>query len=84
MKHNFELTEEEKVLEAAVKRDDLRLVTKEERAYLRQVAENTSAKNKTITIRLSERNLVRLKAAALREGVPYQTFVSALIQKHTG
>lgn len=45
-------------------------------------AKNTVTKNKMITIRLSERTLTRLKAAAMREGLPYQTLVSSLIQKH--
>ena len=48
-----------------------------------EIAQNTLAKNKVITVRVSERNLMRLKAAAAREGVPYQTLVSSLIQKHT-
>lgn len=48
-----------------------------------EIAKNTTAKNKAITIRVSERNLAHLKAAAAREGIPYQTFVSMLIQKNT-
>jgi predicted DNA binding CopG/RHH family protein len=48
-----------------------------------EIAKNTLAKNKTITVRLSERNLLRLKAKAAQEGIPYQTFVSSLIQKNT-
>ena len=82
MKHDFNLTEEEKAMQAAVNRDDITPITPEERARLQQIARNTTAKNKTITVRISERNLVRLKAAAAREGVPYQTLVSSLIHKH--
>ncbi len=70
-------------MQAAVNRADIRPVTATEQERLKQIARNTTAKNKVITVRLSERNLVRLKAAAAREGVPYQTFISALIQKHT-
>jgi len=62
--------------------DSAQPITPEERARLQQIARNTTAKNKTITVRISERNLVRLKAAAAREGVPYQTLVSSLIHKH--
>ena len=43
----------------------------------------TIAKNKIITIRLSEKNLINVKAAADREGLSYQTFISALIHKNT-
>jgi predicted DNA binding CopG/RHH family protein len=83
MKHIFNLTEEEKAWQAAVNRDDVRPVTPAERARLKQIAKNTTAKNKTITVRLSQRNLIRLKAKAAQEGIPYQTFVSSLIHKNT-
>lgn len=82
MKHVFKLTKEEKEMQAAVNRADIKPVTKKELARLKQIARNTTAKNKAITVRLSERNLIRLKAAAAREGIPYQTLVSSLIQKH--
>ena len=82
MKHVFNLTKEEKAMEAAVNRADIKPITKKESDRLKQIARNTTAKNKTITVRLSERNLVRLKAAAAQEGIPYQTLVSSLIQKH--
>lgn len=45
-------------------------------------AKNTIAKNKVITIRLSERDLIKIKATAAREGLPYQTFISSLLHKH--
>jgi len=57
------------------------LTPKKKKEYI-EAAKNTIAKNKMITIRLSERNLVKIKAAAAREGLPYQTFISALIHKH--
>jgi predicted DNA binding CopG/RHH family protein len=83
MKHVFNLTEEELAMQAAVNRSDLRPVTPEEQERLKQIARNTTAKNRAITVRVSERNLAHLKAAAAREGVPYQTFISMLIQKNT-
>lgn len=83
MKHVFDLTPEEKAMEAAVNRADVEPVSKKEIDRLQQIARNTTAKNKTITVRLSEKNLLRLKAKAAQEGVPYQTFVSSLIQKNT-
>ena len=83
MKHVFNLTEEELAMQAAVDRSSLRPVTVKEQEELKQIARNTTAKNKVITVRVSERNLAHLKAAAAREGVPYQTFLSMLIQKNT-
>lgn len=82
MKHIFKLTKEEKGMEKAVKRTEFRPISTAERAQLQKIAKNTTAKNKTITIRVSERNLMNLKAAASRKGVSYQTLVSSLIQKH--
>ncbi len=70
-------------MQAAVDRSSLRPVTVKEQEELKQIARNTTAKNKVITVRVSERNLAHLKAAAAREGVPYQTFISMLIQKNT-
>jgi predicted DNA binding CopG/RHH family protein len=81
--HNFNLTKEEQAMHDAVDWNSVRLITEEEQARLKKIAHNTTAKNKVITVRVSERNLIRLKAAAAREGVPYQTLISSLIQKYT-
>ncbi|MEN9920667.1 MAG: hypothetical protein RL538_560 [Candidatus Parcubacteria bacterium] len=78
----FNLTPEEQAMHDAVDWDSLRPITPEEQERLKQIARNTTAKNKVITIRVTERNLAHLKAAAAREGVPYQTLVSSLIQKY--
>jgi predicted DNA binding CopG/RHH family protein len=83
MKHIFKLTAEEKAMEEAADRSKAGLMTEAEQTRLQQIARNTLAKNKTITVRLSERNLLRLKAKAAQDGIPYQTFVSSLIQKNT-
>lgn len=77
----FDLTAEEKAMEAAVVRDG-KSASAAEKERFQEIARNTTAKNKTITIRLSQRTLHRLRAAADREGVPYQTLVSSLIHKH--
>ncbi len=82
MKHNFKLTKEEQAMEAAVVRDG-RPASVAEKAYYQQIAKNTTAKNKAITVRLSERTLMRLKAKSAQEGLPYQTFVASLIHKNT-
>jgi predicted DNA binding CopG/RHH family protein len=81
MKHVFKLTTEEKAMEKAVVRTGSRAAQAQKDRY-KKIAQNTTTKNKTITVRLSERNLVKLKAAAAREGLPYQTLVASLIHKH--
>lgn len=79
------LTPEEQSVHDAVVRGGYRSVSnlKGEKKRFAEIAKNTLAKNKSITVRVSERNLMRLKAAAAREGIPYQTFISSLIQKRT-
>jgi len=78
----FKLTREEQAMEASTSWDSVRLVTQSEKLEWAAIARNTLAKNKTITVRLSERTLLRLKAAAAREGLPYQTLVASLIHKN--
>ena len=79
----MKLTAEEQAMHNAIDWSSWRPITSEEQARIQQIARNTTLKNKVITVRVTERNLMRLKAAAAREGVPYQTFISSLIQKHT-
>jgi len=67
---------------AAVNWDAVRKVTPAEQKRLQQIARNTTAKNKVITVRLPERNLIKIKAAAAREGLPYQTYITSLLHKH--
>ncbi len=48
-----------------------------------QIAKNTLAKRKTVTVRLTERDLIKVKTKAAQEGLPYQTYIASLIHKHT-
>ena len=50
---------------------------------LQQIAKNTLNKTRNINIRLSERDLYRLKAKAVEEGIPYQTLASSILHKST-
>lgn len=79
------LDAEEQEIEAAIERGDYSPIEnfEEEKKRYEEIARYSQEKNKMITVRLSQKNLIRLKAAAAREGIPYQTFVSSLIQKHT-
>lgn len=47
----------------------------------RAAAEATFKKNQRLNIRISSRDLRNLKARALEEGVPYQTFAASLLHK---
>lgn len=48
-----------------------------------EIAKNTTAKNKTISIRISAVDLMKLKAKAFQEGMPYQTLISSSIHRLT-
>ncbi|HMO78897.1 MAG TPA: antitoxin [Candidatus Paceibacterota bacterium] len=47
------------------------------------IAKNTFKKNKSITIRLAERDILKVKSKAAEEGIPYQTLITSIIHKHT-
>ena len=49
----------------------------------KSIAEATFKKDVRINIRLSSRDLRSLQARALRDGIPYQTFVSSVLHKFT-
>ena len=48
---------------------------------LAEYARNTLRKDKRLNIRISERDLIELQRKAVKEGLPYQTYVSSIIHK---
>jgi len=48
---------------------------------LADYARNTLRKDKRLNIRISERDLIELQRKAVKEGLPYQTYVSSIIHK---
>ena len=48
---------------------------------LMQYARNTLKKDKRMNIRISERDLVELQRKAVKEGLPYQTYVASILHK---
>ncbi len=48
----------------------------------KEYAEASMKKNKRMNIRISERDLRKLKIKALEEGIPYQTLVSMILHKY--
>lgn len=55
----------------------------QEKLRLRAYAKATLDKTKNINIRISESDLLKIKALALRKGLPYQTLISSLIHQHS-
>lgn len=74
--------EEEEILKAFEEGTVVRVKDfAKQKKLLEQAARNTLNKTKNINIRLSERDLYKLKAKATREGIPYQTLVSSVLHK---
>lgn len=85
MKKDILLTKEEKgILKSAESGEFVSAVSKKSRiARYSKIAKATLAKNKTISIRISEVDLMKLKAKAAQEGVPYQTLISSSLHRLT-
>lgn len=49
---------------------------------LQQYARNTLQKDKRINIRMSSKDLDRVRVIATQEGIPYQTLISSIIHKY--
>lgn len=80
----FELTKEEKRILADFEKDkfvSLKDVGSKKRLYQKYAA-NTLAKSKNINIRLSERVVAKLRAKAVKQGIPYQTLASSILYRY--
>lgn len=81
----YELDDEEKQLLAEIERGEWKSVKNfaKRKKELMQIARNTLNKTKNINIRLSERDLYKLKAKAVKQGIPYQTLASSILHQST-
>ncbi|CAN5672281.1 CopG family antitoxin [soil metagenome] len=80
---DYDLDKEEQELLDAFEAGELVSVSnlKAEKMRLQKTAKNTLNKTRNINIRLSERDLYKLKAKAIEEGIPYQTLASSILHK---
>lgn len=80
----FELTKEEEEILKAVEAGEFKRVKNFEQAKKDAIeaARNTVKKNRNINLRVSERDLLKLKSKAIEEGIPYQTLVSSVLHKY--
>jgi predicted DNA binding CopG/RHH family protein len=78
------LDEEEKTLIESYDKDEWQSVKgfNEEKKKYRRYARNTLLKNKRINIRISEKDLINLKAKSIEEGIPYQSLISSVLHKY--
>ncbi len=81
----YELTkEEQKLLDEIEKGEWVEIADFEkEKKRFQEIARNTLNKTRNINIRLSERDLSKLKRKAAEEGLPYQTLASSILHKFT-
>jgi len=54
---------------------------KEEKEDLEKAAHSTFKKDKRINIRISSRDMEKIKKIAAKEGIPYQSLISSTIHK---
>jgi len=57
-------------------------LTKKEKKQYEEYARYSLGKRKRINIRMSERDLKKIQAKAIEEGIPYQSLISMLIHKY--
>jgi len=78
------LDEEEKELMESVERGEWKRTDnfEDEKKKAESAAKSTFAETEGMNIRISKRDIDRLKIRALEEGIPYQTLVSGIIHKY--
>ena len=57
-------------------------LTKKQKKQYEEYARYSLGKRKRINIRMSERDLKKIQAKAIEEGIPYQSLISMLIHKY--
>jgi predicted DNA binding CopG/RHH family protein len=57
-------------------------LTKREKSQYEEYARNSLTKQRRINIRMTERDLKKIQAKAIEEGLPYQSLISMLIHKY--
>lgn len=80
----FDLSKEEQNLLASFEAGEWKSVSdlaKAKRVYA-SYAKKTLDKTKNINLRLSEKTVLKLKAKAVAEGIPYQTLASSVLHKY--
>ncbi|TVP97526.1 MAG: antitoxin [Balneolaceae bacterium] len=80
----MKLDEYEKGIEEALEAGEFKSVKnlEQEIAAAREMAENHTRKDQRMNIRISQRDLERIKSKAMEEGVPYQTLVTSVLHKY--
>ena len=79
------IDDEEKELIKALEADDAQFkshLTAKRKAELQDIAHATmNDEREKITLRISRKDLIRIKSRALQEGMPYQTLINSILHK---
>ena len=85
-KQNKFFDKKESELSNYIEKNDLPVLKNQKKQkmidMLAGAAKNSLAKKKTISLRLPERDLRKLKAKAAQEGMPYQTLITSILHKN--
>lgn len=81
--YKLKLDPEEQAIEDALEKGEYRSIDnlEKEKIKLSKAAKYTLSKNKNINLRLPEKTIIKLKAIAARDGLPYQTLASSVLHK---
>ncbi len=81
----YELTKEEERLIEDYEEGELRSIPDQlqETTRYRSYAKSSLNRERNINIRLSERDLQKIKAKAAEKGLPYQTLVSSILHQYS-
>lgn len=83
MKKTTYLDKDEKELAKSLENEEwVSDLTKKEKRQYEEYARYSLNKQKRINIRMSERDLKKIRAKAIEEGIPYQSLISMLIHKY--
>lgn len=75
--------DEERELAESLEKDEwISDMTPDEKKKYTEYASYSLNKQKRINIRMTERDLKRIKAKSVEEGLPYQSLISMLIHKY--
>jgi len=79
----FELDKKEKDILEDFEKGDLKKSSVKNSPRYKEYARETLNKSKTINIRISSKDLLKLKAKAIEKGIPYQTLVSSILHRYS-
>ena len=83
MKKQAYLNKEEMELAKSLENEEwISDLTKKEKKQYEEYARYSLSKRKRINIRMSERDLKKIQAKAIEEGIAYQSLISMLIHKY--